>query len=60
MDSLHRKCKETSIDRSKTFGCLMLAYLKKQASISAQLLASPFAPSCLFALLPFIYACLYP
>jgi hypothetical protein len=25
-------------------GCLMLAYLKKQASISAQLLASPFAP----------------
>jgi hypothetical protein len=48
MDRLHRskhlwclkRCKEASIDRSKTFGCLVLAYLNKQASISAQLLAS--------------------
>jgi hypothetical protein len=71
MDSLHhskhlwclKRYKEASIDRSKTFVCL-LALLPLLATQGKQALARDrsktlsisclFAPSCLFALLPFI------
>jgi hypothetical protein len=61
MDSLHRKCKEASIDRSKTFYLpfylLLILPSDSKQEIDAQLRSKTFYLTFGFAS---IYACLYP